>query len=138
MSHFTPSKSWVFYLLQNQGHKCDYVLMHWSFNDFLFLIIYSWQFMVENLIVLIVGIKVISNLTIFLDYDSGMIIPIFVRYILRNIYLFTILYFAFYIWDKQCITSHENYLIHSQEYGGKIWMKNNCLFLISRLGKGWL
>ena len=131
MSHFTPSESWVFYLLQNQGHKCDYVLMHWSFNDFLFLRIYSWQFMICNLIVLIVGNKVITNLPIFLDYTSGRIIPMLV-------YRFTRLNFVFYIWDKQCITNHENYLIHSQEYGGKIWMKNNCWFLISRLGKGWL
>ena len=44
--------------------------------------------MVENLIVLIVGIKVITNLTIFLDYTSGRIIPMLVRYfynIFRNI-----------------------------------------------------
>ena len=37
--------------------------------------------MVENLIVLIVGIKVITNLTKFLDYTSGRIIPILVRYL---------------------------------------------------------
>ena len=37
--------------------------------------------MVESLIVLIVGIKVITNLTIFLDYTSGRIIHMLVRYI---------------------------------------------------------
>ena len=37
--------------------------------------------MVESLIVLIVGIKVITYLTIFLDYTSGRIIPMLVRYI---------------------------------------------------------
>ena len=34
--------------------------------------------MVESLIVLIVGIKVITNLTIFLDYTSGRIIPMLI------------------------------------------------------------
>ena len=46
--------------------------------------------MVERLIVLIVKIKVITNLTIFLDYTSGRIIPMLV-------YRFTRLNFVFYI-----------------------------------------
>ena len=40
--------------------------------------------MVENLIVLIVGIEVITNLKIFLDNTSCRITPMFVRYTRLN------------------------------------------------------